>query len=155
MVDIYYSQLVQCCMKEWSVGENNWIDHPSAHASRSVVEYPAKIKLRSLVQFSMGVTEKFINSQFVVEPLSQNLHHKLLYGCCTDVAAGDRIYNLLPASCNLTLFRLLHECLVTVQINIIIFLNDIDVLKTLPLVCQKPHALTCRYLGYLKHIWLK
>lgn len=80
----------------------------------------------------MGVTEKFINShEFVVEPLSQNLHHELLYGCCTDVAAGDRIYNLLPASCNLTLFRLLHECLVTVQINIIIFLNDIDVLKTL------------------------
>lgn len=117
-----------------------------------MVEYPAKIKLRSLVQFSMGVTEKFINSQFVVEPLSQNLHHELLYGCCTDVAAGDRIYNLLPASCNLTLFRLLHECLVTVQINIIIFLNDIDVSRTLPLVCQKPHALTCRYLGYLKHI---
>lgn len=67
-----------------------------------MVEYPAKIKLRSLVQFSMGVTEKFINSQFVVEPLSQNLHHELLYGCCTDVAAGDRyIYNLLPGSCNL------------------------------------------------------
>lgn len=46
---------------------------------------------------------KFTNTQFVGELLSQNLPiifilfiARLLYESCTDVAAVDRIYNLLP-----------------------------------------------------------